>query len=528
MEQLSAQDAQFLYMEDADIVANITGAYICDQSTAPGGIVRFRDIVSSIEERLKYCPFFKRKLMRVPMEMDYPYWVDDPHFDIEYHVHHARLPQPADWRQFCIHFARYHSRPLDLGRPLWEMYIVEGLDNVDGIPKGSFAVIGKVHHAVLDGTAAIQMLGALMDISPEGPPIFQYPPTEGPGPAEPLPALLARASLNNARSPMRFADAVRRSSPQIARAVAGFGASRLRREKSAGVPHTIFNDKVSPHKSFDAVEFDLADFKMIRTAYPEAKVNDIVLATVGGGLRKYLKSKDELPKQPLIAMAPINARTDDKSNKDAGNNISAMTVPLFTTIGHPVERLKAVTLATRKTKAAKDGVGARLLTDLSQQVPAAMMALGSRFAAQALSNGMTMNNLIVSNVPGPQVPLYFCGAKMEKMYGMAPLGPGMGLFITTPSYNGKISFGVTCTREIMPDTPEFIACLKKAFAELKTAAEKRLDAGPTVAPEKPAAIEDEGKKAKKKKKKDKKKNKKKNKKNRKIGPNGVVDGVGSA
>lgn len=519
MEQLSAQDAQFLYMEDADIVANITGAYILDQSTAPDGIVRFRDIIDKIEERFSKSKLFRRKLMRVPMEMDYPYWVDDPYFDIEHHVHHARLPEPADWRQFCIHFARYHSRPLDLGRPLWEIYIVEGLDNIEGVPKGSFAMIIKVHHAAVDGTAGIQLLGALMDLAPNGPPAFRYPDDIERQPTATLPpmaSMLARASWNNFRSPYRFADAARRQSPQIARAMAEFGRARMTRKKSTA-PKTIFNGKISPHKSFDAMEVGLDEVKLIRKAFPEAKVNDVVLATVGGGLRKYLQSKNALPKESLIAVAPINARAQAGSgiDKDAkGNHVSAMTTPIHTQIEHPVERLKAIVQSTRRSKAAKDGVGARVMTDLSQYAPAAMMAVGARVAARAIASSEPMQNLFVSNVPGPQTPLYFCGAKMLSMYGMAPVNDGMGLFIATPSYNGKITFGVTSTRQIIPDTPFFINCLKMAFAELKAAAVKRLEAGDVATPKrkprktakaqrKPSSTKAEKKKKKKKPKKKK-------------------------
>lgn len=502
MDQLGAQDAQYLFMEDGDVVANITGAYICDQSTAPSGIVRFRNIVKHIEERFGDSPLYRRKLMRVPMDLDLPYWVDDPHFSIENHVFHARLPKPADWRQFCIQLARYHSRPLDMGRPLWEIYILEGLDNLEGIPKGSFAFISKVHHSAIDGTAGLQLLGALTDLGPEGPPAFRYKPSKPPKDAPAVTAVLSRATINNARSPIRFANALRRSSPQIAQLAMKASRSRLRKDPSGGAPRTIFNDHVSPQKSFDAVEFSLADFKAIRSVFKEAKINDLILAVCSGALRKYLIAKNALPLDSLVAMAPINARpaAGDKSSKAAeGNNITAMTVPLFTNIEHPVERLKAIVLATHRTKAAKDGVGARLLTDLTKQAPAAMMSLASRYVIQTLGERQPLNNVIISNVPGPQVPLYFCGAKMLSMHGMAPLGPGMGLFIATPSYNNKISFGVTSTREIIPDPPFFMNCFRESFNELYNAAKRRV-ASNENRPEKTHS-------EKKKKKSSKKKNK---------------------
>jgi WS/DGAT/MGAT family acyltransferase len=474
IEQLSPQDAQFVFMQDADVVANLTGAYIFDQSAAPKGVVRFKEIVAHIERRLSNCPFYRRKIVRTPLDLDFPYWVDDPHFDIENHVHHARLPKPADWRQFCIHVARYHSRPLDMGRPLWEIYILEGLDNLPGVPKGSFAMLSKVHHAAVDGTSGLQMLGALMDLTPSGPPAFIYKKRPKAAFAPTPQDALLRAARNTLVSPLRLAEAAGKASPQIARLAADMRRPASQRRAGAA-PHTIFNGEVSPHKSFDAIEFPFADFKIIRAAYPEAKINDIILATVSGGVRRYLQEKSALPERSLIAMAPINARASDSAKNGAGNNISAMTTPLFTQIAHPVERLKAIVLSTRKSKAAQEGVGARLMTDLTKHAPASVLALASRFVIQNLAQeGRAMNNLIVSNVPGPQIPLYFCGAKMTSMYGLAPLGGGIGLFIATPSYDGRIIFSVTSTREIMPDTPFFMDCLKHSFEELKTAAEKRL------------------------------------------------------
>ena len=168
MDQLSPQDAQFLYLESPDNLTHLTSISIFDQSTVPGGeVVRFKDILAHVESRLHMSPLFKRRLVHVPLELDFPYWVDDEHFDLEYHIRHGRLPEPGDWRQFCIHVARYHSRPLDMHRPLWEMYVVEGLDNVDWLPKGSYAILTKIHHAAVDGKAIMDFFGALAD-RPDG------------------------------------------------------------------------------------------------------------------------------------------------------------------------------------------------------------------------------------------------------------------------------------------------------------------------------------------------------------------------
>ncbi|MGB5512106.1 MAG: wax ester/triacylglycerol synthase domain-containing protein, partial [Woeseiaceae bacterium] len=171
MDQLNPQDAQFLYLESDDNLTHLTSISIFDQSTVPGdGIVHFKDILEHVESRLHMSPLFRRRLVHVPLELDFPYWVDDESFDLEYHVHHSRLPEPSDWRQFCIHMARYHSRPLDMKRPLWDMYVVEGLDNIDWLPKGSYALATKIHHAAVDGKAIMDFFGAMADIDNKGTP----------------------------------------------------------------------------------------------------------------------------------------------------------------------------------------------------------------------------------------------------------------------------------------------------------------------------------------------------------------------
>ena len=469
MDQLSPQDAQFLYMESEDNLTHVTSIFIFDQSTVPGGqVVRFKDILAHVEGRLHMSPLFKRRLVRVPLELDFPYWVDDEHFDLEYHVRHGRLPEPGDWRQFCIHMARYHSRPLDMNRPLWEMYVVEGLDNIDWLPKGSYALATKIHHAAVDGTAIVDFFGALADIDNEGTPAI--PLNMAKLRRSPRPSLLdmaVRAAWHTVRSPIGMTDAVMRSAPNIYR-LAQNALSSQKKVKHP-VPDTRFNSHVSPQKMFDAKLFPLEDLKAIRKAVPDSTINDVVLAICGGGLRRYLQHHDELPDSSLIAWVPINARQGAGSDADSpGNNISSMTAPIFTNVEDPIERLRCIHEATEQSKAAKAGVSARVMVDLSKHVPASTQVIASRLVLRA-GAAQRMCNLFISNVPGPQVPLYMNGALQVGSFGMAPLANGMGLFIATPSYNGKISFNVTSTRDILPDIDFFVDCLEQSLKDLKTA-----------------------------------------------------------
>ena len=479
MKQLKPQDAQFLFMEDGKIASHLTSILICDQSTAPEQPIRFKSILSKVEDRLSNSPMFSQKLMRLPFDVDFPYWVEDPHFELEYHVRHSRLPEPADWRQLCIHIARFHSRPLDMSRPLWEMHVTEGLDNIEGIKPGSFAILLKMHHAAVDGTSAQKFMFSMMDLGIDGPAII--PPPVGKAlireTSVSAPIVATKAAINNITAPVKLARAAFNLTPTVAKAAA---RSVLKRnDAQAKVPTTRFNGAVSPNRAFDAVSFDLADFKMIAKSFGDAKINDVVLAVVGGAMREYLESKKELPSESLVITAPVNKRINSDAISGAdGNEVSAMSLPVFSNIANPVDRLKSIVRASQSAKAQKSGLASRVATDLSQHVPAATLSALSPILIQ-MGGADRVCNAFVSNVPGVQFPVYFCGAEVTDAFGMAPIGGGMGLFIATPSYNGKLAFSITTTRQIMPDTPFFMDCLRRALAELKQAATRKTKSSST-------------------------------------------------
>jgi WS/DGAT/MGAT family acyltransferase len=464
MKQLSAQDAQFLYIETGNNLTHVMGVNIFDPSTAPGGKVRFKDIIEHIETRLIYSPVFRRRLLRLPLDFDHPYWVEDEFFDIEHHMFHSRLPEPGDWRQFCIHLARHFSRPMDMNRPLWDMYVIEGLDRIKGIPKGSYAIATRVHHAAIDGASAMHFFSALSDRDPEGTPAIDLEPfTEELGESPSTINVLNRALISNIQSPVKMASTLLKFSPAIfdtIRKTLGSDGS-----KGKKVPQTRFNQPVSPHKMFEGTRFSLEDLKRIKDSVEGSTINDVVLAICSGALRTYLDHHGELPADPLVAIAPVNARSGGRDAEIPGNNISAMSVALPTNVADPLERLQIIRDTTRQTKAAKSGISARLMTDLSKHVPAATMAGVARLIAGGRFTSR-LCNLFISNVPGPQQPLYMNGAKMLHTYGMAPLADGMGLFIATPSYNGEMTFSVISAREIMPDIEYFRKCIDASFKEL--------------------------------------------------------------
>ena len=468
MQQLSPQDAQFLYTETRRNPSIVTLMSIFDPSTVPGGkVVRFKEIVKHVENRLHANPFMTQKLLRVPMEMDYPYWIEDEFFDIEYHIHHSRLPAPGDWRQLCIYTARYHSRPMDMSRPPWEMDVIEGLDHIKGLPKGCYGVATRIHHSALDGAGMSRFMLCMMDKDVNGTPAMPLDTQPAVTNRRPSTAsMLNRATLNNLRSPIKLVSSLAKAAPAI------FESARKHRgeqRQKTIVPKTRFDVEVAAHKAFDGTEFKLDELKAIRSLVPGATINDVVLAVCGSALRRYLEHHNELPEDSLIAWVPINARPGGaRDNKSAGNNIAAMTVPIFTNVEDPVVRLQRVHKKTRQRKRSSSGGSARLMTEISKNLPAAPQFIAGKLVVKA---GLIASacNLFISNVAGSTEPLYMNGARQVTGFGMAPLTDGLGLFVAVPSYNGRIGFHVTSTREIMPDIRFFVECIEAGVAELKEA-----------------------------------------------------------
>ncbi|HEY4343534.1 MAG TPA: wax ester/triacylglycerol synthase family O-acyltransferase, partial [Parvibaculum sp.] len=438
-----------------------------DQATVDGGVLAFKEILKNYESRLHLARSFRQRIIRVPLSLDHPYWLEDPDFDLEYHVRHIALPKPGDWRQLCIQVARLHARPMDTTRPLWEFTVIEGLDNVEGLPKGSFAIVSKVHHAAIDGVSGAEMTAAVHDVEPDAVPA----PPETPWLPERVPTsveLLSRTSVNNVRQPFKLARVVMESVPALARLGIGLSAGKLKRV--GAVPRTRFNGKVSPHRVFDGRSFKLSDIRAIKNAVEGATVNDAVIAIIGGALNKYLSSKNELPKDSLIAMAPISVRSKDQQ-KSAGNQVSAMSVAVRSDIADPLERLVAVFESTTNSKEMTNAIGASTLTDYSQFIPSTVAGLAARlYTNLGLANRITpFFNTVITNIPGPQIPLYMTGARLVTQFGLGPILDGMGIIHPVFSYCGEITISFTSCREMIPDPAFYAECIQESFEEMLAA-----------------------------------------------------------
>lgn len=467
MRQLQGMDSSFVALESPNSPMHIGSLLIYDPATAPGGFVRFKDILQFIEDRMQLSRTMRQRLVRVPFDLDFPYWIEDPNFDLEYHVRHVALPKPGDWRQLCIQAARIHARPLDLNRPPWEFTIVEGLDNVRDFPKGCFAFVTKVHHAAIDGMSGIDLMEALHTLTPDAPPPGKadtWKPEKVPGPVE----LLGKSYVNTLLNPFKQAKVAAQAVPGIANAIKGLVAKDFKLTSDYVPPRTRFNRSISPHRVVEGRSFDLGELKSIRALLPEAKVNDVAIAVIGGALNKYLTAKDDLPKTTMTAMAPISVRAKEEKG-DMGNQVAAMIAPLGTHLADPTERLEYVFGQTRNSKAMTGALGARTMTEVSKVNPLLYMALGAQlFSRVSIAHRLAMPfNTVVTNVPGPPVPIYSSGARLESMaLSLICLTDGLGLAHVVQSYIDEAIISFTACRDIMPDPEFYSECLQASFDDL--------------------------------------------------------------
>ena len=479
MRQLTALDQQFLALEDSRNYGHVGALSIYDPSAAPQGELTLPRLQNLIAERLPLVPPFRWRLAEVPFNLDYGYWVDDADFDLEFHVREIALAPPGTDAQLAEQVARIYARPLDRSRPLWEMYLIHGL------PNHRVALMSKIHHAVIDGMSGAEIMGALFDPTPEG----REPPPPLPDSGEARPSelgMLARGMLGMPRYPLRLIGSVPRALPNIDEVptlsavpgvkAAGRLASTAQRALGRGrvvgqvdltPPRTSFNGRVSPHRRYAFGQLSLSDVKDVKNHYG-CTVNDVVVGICAGAVRRWLIERDELPDDPLVAQIPVSVRRREEQGT-YGNRILLMTAPLHTDIQDPADRLLKTHAALAEMKERHRALPAELLQDANQFVPPALFSRAARltFSLSASRAGRPAWNLVISNVPGPQFPLYLAGARMEAHYPISVITDGMGLNITVMSYCGRLDFGIVADREQMPDVWSLIGWLGEALEELR-------------------------------------------------------------
>jgi len=463
MERLGPQDASFLYLETPNVHQHVGGVAVLDPSTSPRGTLVYDDLVRVISSRLHLAPRFRQKVLFPPLPVSRPVWVDDPDFDLSFHLRRAALPSPGSRRELIDYVQRVISRPLDRTKPLWEAYLVEGLED------GLVAVVTKVHHAMVDGLAAIDLASALFDFSPE--PQILTPPRWKPERTPDSLELLADALFDEIAHPIQgLAELAQRTlaTPSRVARQAGELVGGLLQILGGGMiaPSSPFNRMVGPNRRFAMADAPVQTFKDVKNALG-GTVNDVVLATVAGALYRLLRHRKEPTRgRVLRAMVPVSVRADDQKST-LGNRVSSIFVDLPVGPMGAKRRLAMIRETTKHLKESGYAVGAEFLMNIGSWAPPTIHAMAARLAART-----RVMNLVVSNVPGPQVPMYIAGARLLAQYPVMPIAEAMGLSIAVTSLAGTMAFGITADWDTLPDIDVLAQALEDSLAELRKAAGK--------------------------------------------------------
>jgi WS/DGAT/MGAT family acyltransferase len=482
MRQLTSLDAQFLALENPRQAGHVAGLAILDPSTTESGKFTIDDVATLMTERLPQLPPLRWRLVEVPLGLDYPYWADDVDFDLEFHLREIALAPPGDDDQLAEQVARITSRPLDRSRPLWELYVIHGLKS------GHVAMLTKIHHALIDGMSGAEIMGLLLDLGPDAPKLPAEPP-KWRGQAEQIPGrreMLVKGLAGLPKYPLRVMRSLPAAMPNLDDTPFGTlpGAglvSRLARgtgrvvgreipvkaNRTFVAPKTSFNGRISAHRKFAFGQLGLEEVKEVKNHYG-CTVNDVVVSICAGAVRRWLIEHAELPATPLVAQVPVSVRTGEQIGT-YGNRILLMSAPLFTDEADPVERLRQTHEAMGDMKRRHKALPAGLLQDANHFIPPAVFARAAQLTFRLSTSRMAAPtwNLVISNVPGPQIPLYCAGAQLVANYPVSVITDGMGLNVTVMSYCGKLDFGIIADREQMPDVWKLIGWLSEELDALK-------------------------------------------------------------
>lgn len=463
MDRLSGLDASFLYLETPQMHMHVAMAALLDPSEMEGGYA-FEKFQRLIANRVHRIAIFRRRLVRVPFDLDHPLWVDDPDFDIIHHVRRVACPAPGSPKEFGEICGRINSTPLDRSRPLWEVWMIEGLEN------GHVALLAKVHHAAVDGQHGAQFLAQLFSLSAtqkeqDSPQVIV---------AENVPTdkeLIREALLTRLRQPKRFVNLAKQTYDALVNVV-----ERRKHEVELGAvpltaPRTNFNGALTARRNAAFARIKLEGIKEIKNAFG-CTVNDVVLAISAGALRRYLDGRGELPRDPLIACCPLSVSAAEGRAKGS-NHVSGMFVSLATNIDDPIERLRVIRSTTTGAKQEHKALGAHMLQSWAELAAPTTFSMAARFYTRLklADKHRPILNLVISNVPGPPFPLYMAGARLVAAYPMGPILEGAGLNVTVMSYCGSVDFGFMCDAVLMPDVWDLAGAVHPAFEELLAAAE---------------------------------------------------------
>ncbi|GJF09340.1 diacylglycerol O-acyltransferase [Mycolicibacterium cyprinidarum] len=462
MQRLSGLDASFLYLETAAQPLHVCSILELDTSTMPGGYT-FERLRDGLSLRIKAMPEFREKLADNRFNLDHPVWVEDKDFDVDRHLHRIGLPSPGgrnELTEICGHIA---SLSLDRSRPLWEMWVIENVAGTDAQAGGRIAVMTKVHHAGVDGVTGANLMSKLCSTEPDAPP---PDPVDGAGDASGL-EIAVSGAVRYASRPLKLANILPSTLSSVVDTVKRARTGQAMAAPFAA-PQTPFNANVTGHRNVAFAQLDLEDIKTVKNHFG-VKLNDVVMALVSGVLRKFMLDRGELPESSLVAMVPVSVH--GRSDRPGRNQVSGMFSKLETNVEDPAERLKIIAEGNSVAKQHSSGISATLLQDWSQFAAPAVFGVAMRvYASSRLSGARPVHNLVVSNVPGPQMPLYMLGCEVDAMYPLGPIFHGSALNITVMSLNGKLDVGIVSCPELLPDLWDMADDFQPALDELMSAA----------------------------------------------------------
>jgi diacylglycerol O-acyltransferase / wax synthase len=467
MKPLSGMDASFLYMETPSQLSHVVGTMILDPSAGEG--FSFERMLEVLKNRMHLLEPFRRRLVSVPFDLGHPVWIEDPDFDLEAHVHRVSVRAPGSMHEVAEIVADIAGRPLDRTKPLWELTLIEGLDD------GNYCFVTKMHHAAIDGVTGADLMAHLFDLSPDAP---DPEPPEEEWHGEPVPSdleLMVRAVQGIASRPRTMLKVLTRTAQSVGNIVARQREASAENRPSPALPFTApkvkWSGAITPHRSVAFGKAALDDMRHIKSVFGTT-VNDVVLAACTQTLRQYLIAHDDLPDSPLVCSVPVSVH--GKTEHEGTNQVSTMFVRLPVQIEDPVEQLRTINAETREAKEMQNAIGADLLQDFAQFIPPTLfnraMRLYSNF--NLADRHRPVHNLIVSNVPGPPIPLYTAGAQVVGVYPFGPLLEGAGLNLTVLSNMGHVDFGVIACRELVPDVWDIADGFAEAVLTLKKLADE--------------------------------------------------------
>lgn len=463
IQQISGSDAAFLYAESPTSPMHIASLNIVE------GSLEFNDFKEIIASKLHLIPKFRQRLLNVPMNLDYPYWVDDPNFDLDLHLNRIKLPDPSNWRTLRDLTSTLFSSPLDLRRPLWSVHFIEGLDEIAQVPKGSVAIVTKVHHVMIDGSSGVGIMGVLYDSEADGKQKTRSKPK--PFNPEPLPdelSLLLKSGYEFFKNPFRIPKTVAETTYSFIKSKAAKKLS-IQKEFSSTkfpVPITIFNGSISAKRTWGTALLSFDRINALRKIMG-GSINDVILAICAGAIRRYLVEKEKLPIHPLVANVPISIRTENSTKMN--NQIANMMIQIATHIEDPLERLEYIQEQTMLGKSRHNTMGAKTLAKMADVVPFGLANLAAGLYSKYNIKDLHRPpfNVTITNVPGPSGLLYLNGHKVVSIFGLTPVVDGFGLIIAAFSYNGLVSITTTSDAKTMPDADVFSKYIRESANELE-------------------------------------------------------------